>query len=258
MIVNWYLSSKTGLDSKKLKSKNSSLKIFAWSFSDTLASIARLGEEKRSVGTCDWHDNKACVVFKDPSTMAPAIPGVAADIPGTGTLPSVEVGWKPAPFQTMHWVLRCCLLESCWLRWRVTAPAIRATNWPNIPEKREMGCDQTGAVLDRGADWSVLATEDESRLVGLGHKATSLDFLWGGSPPAAIAEGLECFGGILSLKKKQWKKHQKLPKTIFLQLNINSKTSHGKTKRSSKASLSDKQSTHQLPSYAKINLNANW
>ena len=79
-----------------------------------------------------------------------------------------------------------------------------------------MGCDQTGAVLDRGADWSVLATEDESRLVGFGHKATSLDFLWGGSPSAAIAadqaEGLECFGGILSLKKNSEKTARNYPK----------------------------------------------
>ena len=89
-----------------------------------------------------------------------------------------------------------------------------------------MGCDPTGAVLDRGADWSVLATEDESRLVGFGCKATRLDFFWGGSPPAAIAharaEGLrtqlERFGGIMSLQKNGEKKknHQRLPKTIFL------------------------------------------
>lgn len=30
-------------------------------------------------------DNKACVLFKGPSTKALSIPGVAADVPGTGT-----------------------------------------------------------------------------------------------------------------------------------------------------------------------------
>ena len=34
-IVKWYLSSKTGLDSKELKSKNSLFQVFARSFSDT-------------------------------------------------------------------------------------------------------------------------------------------------------------------------------------------------------------------------------
>ena len=31
-----------------------------------------------------------------------------------------------------------------------------------IPGEREMGCGPTGAVLYRVAEWSVLATEDES------------------------------------------------------------------------------------------------
>ena len=84
-MVTWYLSSKTGLDSKALKSKNSLLQIFARSFSDTLASIGRLGDEKSSVGTCDSPDNDACVVLKDPSTTAPAIPGGETDVAGTGT-----------------------------------------------------------------------------------------------------------------------------------------------------------------------------
>ena len=39
-----------------------------------------------------------------------------------------------------------------------------------------MGCGPTGAVLDRVADWSVLTTEDEPRLVGFGCTATRLDF----------------------------------------------------------------------------------
>ena len=85
VIVTWYRSSKTGLDSKALKSKYSLFQIFVRSLSDTLASIGRLGEEKNPVGTCDSPDNDACVVLKDPSTMAPAIPGVATDVPGTGT-----------------------------------------------------------------------------------------------------------------------------------------------------------------------------
>ena len=67
--------------------------------------------------TWEPSDDEACVVFKDPSTMAPAIPRVAADIPGNGTPPSGGGGLKkPAASQTMHWVLRCCLLEWCWFR----------------------------------------------------------------------------------------------------------------------------------------------
>lgn len=85
VIVTWYLSSKNGLDSKALNSKYSLFQIFARSFSDILASIGRLGEEKSSVGTSDSPDNDACVVLKEPSTMAPAIPGVSTDVPGTGT-----------------------------------------------------------------------------------------------------------------------------------------------------------------------------
>ena len=84
VMVTWYLSSKTRLDNKALKSKNSLFQIFARSFSDTLASIGRLGEEKSSVGNCDSPNNDACVVLKDPSTTAPAIPGGETDVTGTG------------------------------------------------------------------------------------------------------------------------------------------------------------------------------
>ena len=83
-----------------------------------------------------------------------------------------------------------------------------------------MGCGSTGAVLDRVVDWSVLTTEDESWLAGFGCTAARLDFLRGGSPPAAIAtaraEGLrrrfERFGGILSLQKNSEKTTRYYPK----------------------------------------------
>ena len=83
-----------------------------------------------------------------------------------------------------------------------------------------MGCGSTGAVLDRVVDWSVLTTEDESWLAGFGCTAACLDFLRGGSPPAAIAtaraEGLrrqfERFGGILSLQKNSEKPTRYYPK----------------------------------------------
>lgn len=44
--------------------------------------------------TWEPSDDEACVVFKEWSTMAPAICGVAADIPGNGTPPSGGGGLK--------------------------------------------------------------------------------------------------------------------------------------------------------------------
>ena len=123
-MVTWYLSSKNGLDSKALKSKNSLFQIFARSFSNTLASIGRLGEEKSSVGTCDSPDNDACVVLKEPSTMAPAIPGVSTDVPGTGTQLAGGGAWKLAALQTKLWIQRCCLLEWCWSRQETKADGL--------------------------------------------------------------------------------------------------------------------------------------
>ena len=127
-----------------------------------------------------------------------------------------------------------------------------------------MGCGSTGAVLDRVVDWSVLTTEVESWLAGFGCTAACLDFLRGGSPPAAIAtaraEGLrrrfERFGGILSLQKNSEKTTRYYPKRYSYSENkrLTETQSWEKTKRSGKESLSDKQSTQQLPSYAKINL----
>ena len=222
VIVTWYLSSKTGLDSKALRSKNSSFQIFARSFSDTLASIGRLGEEKNSVGTCDSPDNDDCVVLKDPSTMASAIPGVATDVPGTGTPLAGGGGAETSGTSDNALGLEVLLIEVVLVvlggeRRRVTSSATRATNWSNVPGEREMGCGSTEAVLDRVVDWSVLTTEDESWLAGFGCTAARLDFLRGGSPPAAIAtaraEGLrrrfERFGGILSLQKNSEKKKKK-------------------------------------------------
>ena len=77
------------------------------------------------------------------------------------------------------------------------------------------------SCANRVADWSVLAKEDDSQLVGFGCKATRLDFFRGGSPPAAIAaarlEGLrtrlERFGGILSLQKNSEKQNKTKTKT---------------------------------------------
>ena len=54
--------------------------------------------------TWEPSDDEACVVFKDPSTMAPAIPGVAADIPGNGTPPSM-VPIDPIFLERGRWVV---------------------------------------------------------------------------------------------------------------------------------------------------------
>lgn len=108
--------------------------------------------------------------------------------------------------------------------------------------------------------------EDEPWLSGVGCKAARLDFLRGGSPPAALAtalaEGLrnrlERFGGILSLQKNS-EKHTTYCQNKIMTMKIKRLTEPvmGKTKNkiSGKESLSDKQSTQQLPSNAKINLN---
>ena len=37
------------------------------------------------MGTCTLPDSDVCVVLKDPCTMAPTIPVVATDVPGTWT-----------------------------------------------------------------------------------------------------------------------------------------------------------------------------
>ena len=129
-----------------------------------------------------------------------------------------------------------------------------------------MGCGSTGSALDRAADWSVLTREDELWLAGVGCTAARLDFLRGSpSPPAAIAtalaEGLqrrlERFGGIMKLQKNSEKRNTRYyPKHCYNNENkkMNRKPVMGKTK-SGKESLSDKRSTQQLPSYAKINRN---
>ena len=62
--------------------------ILARKFSDTLASIRRLGEGKSSEGASTSLESALCVVLKDPCTRSPANPGVAADVPGTETVPA--------------------------------------------------------------------------------------------------------------------------------------------------------------------------
>ena len=119
--------------------------------------------------TWDPSDDEACLVFKDPSTMAPAIPEVAADIQllyqAMGHHRLVEVCWKTSSTSYNALGLEVLFIGVVLVslggeRRRVTASAIRGTTWSNIPGEREMGCGPTGAVLYRVAEWSVLATED--------------------------------------------------------------------------------------------------
>ena len=51
-----------------------------------LGTIGRLGEEKRWEGTCASPESALCVVLKDSSTMSPANPGIAVNVPGTETV----------------------------------------------------------------------------------------------------------------------------------------------------------------------------
>ena len=102
-----------------------------------------------------------------------------------------------------------------------------------------MGCGPTAAVLNEVEDWSVLATEDNSWLVGFGCSATRLAFFREGSPPAAIAtaraEGLqtrfERFGGILSLKKNSEKTTRYHPKQYSYRKRLTEKPVMGKNKK---------------------------
>ena len=174
----------------------------------------------------------------------------------------VEVGWKTSSTSDNALGLEVLFIGVVLVslggeRRRVTVSTIRGTNWSNIPGEREMGCGPTGAVLYRVAEWSGLATEDESWLVGFGCTATHL-YCYCSCPGKRIAYTTWALRGHTESAKEQWKNHQKLPKTIFLQWQFNRKPVMGKTKRNGKESLSDKQSTQQLPSYAKINLNVNW
>ena len=50
LIVSWYLFSKTGFESKALNSKYSLFQILDFSLSDTLESMARLGDENMCPG----------------------------------------------------------------------------------------------------------------------------------------------------------------------------------------------------------------
>ena len=150
----------------------------------------------------------------------------------------VEVGWKTSSTSDnalglevlFIGVVLVSLVEE---RRRVTASAIHGTNWSNIPGEREMGCGPTGAVLYRVAEWSVLATEDESWLVGFGCAATHLD-CYRSCPGKRIAYTTWALWGHTESAKEQWKNHQKLPKTIFLQWNINRKPVMGKPKKAAR------------------------
>ena len=147
----------------------------------------------------------------------------------------VEVGWKTSSTSDNALGLEVLFIGVVLVslgeeRRRVNASAIHGSNWSNIPGEREMGCGLTSAVLD----------------------------CYHSCPGKRIAYTTWALWGHTESAKEQWKNHQKLPKTIFLQWQFNRKPVMGKTKRNGKESLSDKQSTQQLPFYAKINLNVNW
>ena len=76
-----------------------------------------------------------------------------------------------------------------------------------------------------------------------------------------VGDGLERFGGIMSLQKNS-EKHTAYCQNKIMTMKIKrltepvmGKTKKNKNKISGKESLSDKQLTQQLPSNAKINLN---
>ena len=106
---------------------------YARSFSDTLVSIGRLGDKKSSVGTCDSPDNDACVVLKDPSTTAPAIPGGETDVPGTrtplagrGEVETSGTSDKALGLEVL--LIGVLLVQSRGERRRVTSSATHTTN----------------------------------------------------------------------------------------------------------------------------------
>ena len=85
------------------------------------------------MGTCDSPDNDVCVVLKHPSTVAPAIPGVATDVSGTGT--PLAGGGGVETSSTFDnglglevLLIGVVLVSSGGERRRVTSSATRATN----------------------------------------------------------------------------------------------------------------------------------
>ena len=116
--------------------------------------------------TCEPSDDEACVVFKDPSTMAPAIPEVAADIPGNGTPPSGGGGlktqqhfrqctgswgvvyWSGAGFVTRRKTASYCICHP-WFQ-------LIQYSW-----REGAGLWHNWAVLYRVAEWSVLARQKD-------------------------------------------------------------------------------------------------
>ena len=92
---------------------------------------------------CRLDDNEACVLFKGPSTKAPAIPVVAADLPGTGTPLSGGGGLETSGISDkslgLDVFIGVVLVSLVGERRRVTSSATRVTNSSNIPGEREMG-----------------------------------------------------------------------------------------------------------------------
>lgn len=81
------------------------------------------------MGTCASPDNDVCVVLKDPRNMALAIPGVATDVPGTGT--AGEVGTSGTSDNALGigvLLMGVVLVSSGGERRRVTSAATLATN----------------------------------------------------------------------------------------------------------------------------------
>ena len=260
MIVNWYLSSKTGLDNKKtqireLIAPDLCMKLFGYSGIDRKTWVLVTDLTMKLVWCLKtlalWHQP-----FLELKLIYQAL--------GHHRL------WR--------WVGNQQHFRQCTGSWGVVY-------WSRagFVRRRKMAsycvchpCDQLTQYSWKEGDglwpyWS--SARQRSRLVGASYIGwVSVSRIRPQSYPPGLLMGRftpgsyrSCPGrrtwvlwGHTESAKEQWKNHQKLPKTIFLQLNINRKASHGKTKRSGKASLSDKQSTQQLPSYAKINLNVNW
>ena len=196
--------------------------------------------------------------------MAPSIPGVAADIPGNGTPPSGGGGlknqqhfrqctgswgvvyWSGAGFVRRRKMASYCVYHP-WYQliqysWREGDGL-----WPNwscsVQGSRMVGASHRGWVL-------------VSRIRLHSYTATHLD-CYCSCPGKSIAYTTWALRGHTESAKEQWKNHH-YPKQYSYSDSLTEKPVVGKTKRNGKESLSDKQSTQQLPFYAKMNLNVNW
>ena len=106
--------------------------------------------------------------------MVPAIPEVETDVPGTGTLPTRGGGVETSGAADNALVLEVLLIGVVLVSSGGKRRRVNSSITQLIQYSWREGCGSTGAALDIVADWSVLTTEVEPWLAGVGCTAAEL------------------------------------------------------------------------------------